>query len=107
MSWPTTLFSFNILLLISASYLSNRTLCYHEVAGMLALKKAKYATPLLLPLNIATVLFQFYIGQKHWKVAGLLPSRKCLQCDRINEDRDLHFLGEAFIQPEMRKKEGV
>ena len=75
--------------------------------GLLALKKATYATPLLLPLIIITILFQFYIGQKHWEVAGHLPSRKCLQRDRRNANRDLNFLEAAYIQPEMRDKEGM
>lgn len=101
MSWFEKNFS------LSTLFFSNWAHCRFIVMGLLALKKAAYATPLLLPLIIATVLFQFYIGQKHWKVAGLLPSRKCLQCDRQNEDRDLSFLGGAFIQPEMLKKEGM
>ena len=77
------------------------------VTGLLALKKATYATPLLVPLIIVTILFQMYIGQKHWDVAGRLPSRKCLQCDRRNEYTDLGFDGDAYIQPEMRDKEGA
>ena len=77
------------------------------VTGLLALKKATYATPLLVPLIIVTILFQMYIGQKHWDVAGRLPSRKCLQCDRKNEHKDLGFDGDAYIQPEMRDKEGA
>ena len=77
------------------------------VTGLLALKKATYATPLLVPLIIITILFQMYIGQKHWDVASRLPSRKCLQCDRRNEYKDLGFEGDAYIQPEMRDKEGA
>jgi hypothetical protein len=38
------------------------------VVGLMALKKAAVATPFMLPLIIATILFRDYINNQHYRV---------------------------------------
>jgi hypothetical protein len=76
------------------------------VTGLLALKKAKLATPLMFPLIIVTALFSVYIRQEHYRIATALSSRLCLKKDSRNEKNgfDLTFLREGYLQPELREK---
>jgi hypothetical protein len=76
-----------------------------SVVGLLALKKAAIASPMLIPLIVVTVLFNAYIRQQHFRVAEHLPSRECLQKDVQNgQDFDLSFTTNAYLQPELREK---
>jgi hypothetical protein len=52
--------------------------------GLLALKQAALAIPLLIPLLIINLLFNWYMGQKHRYVANFLPSADCMKIDRKN-----------------------
>jgi hypothetical protein len=76
------------------------------VVGMLALKKATIATPLMFPLIIATALFSFYIRQEHFHIAQYLPTRLSLRKDSRNSniDIDYAFVQEAYLQPELRER---
>jgi hypothetical protein len=102
------------------------------VVGLLSLKKATIAVPLMIPLLITTFLFSAYIRKQHFHVASTckswtfvvlwypiyrrlayhvslscaVPSRNCLRQDLKNgPDYDLSFLKDAYLQPEMRTKE--
>jgi hypothetical protein len=71
----------------------------------LALKKSAIASPMMFPLIIATVLFNAYIRQRHFRVAEFLPSRECIQRDLQNgNDFDMAFTTNAFLQPELCEK---
>ena len=72
------------------------------IFGLLALKKSIFATPLMLPLIIITVIFQYYIGQEHWHTAARLPSQNCLRCDLRNERKSLDDIASQYLQPELR-----
>ena len=76
------------------------------VVGMLALKKATIATPLMFPLIIATALFSFYIRQEHFRIAQYLPTHLSLRKDSRNSniDIDYSFVQEAYLQPELRER---
>lgn len=77
------------------------------IFGLLALKKSIYATPLMLPLIIITVIFQYYIGQEHWHTAARLPSQNCLRCDLRNERKRLDDIAGQYLQPELREERVV
>jgi len=75
------------------------------IVGLMALKKAVIATPLMIPLIVITVLFNAYIRQQHFRVAEFLPSRECLKEDlRKGRDFDLSFTKGAYLQDEMQDK---
>jgi len=76
------------------------------VAALLSLKKAAVIVPWIIPLIVATVIFSFYIRERHFVVTEHLPMRLCLQQDEKNKHLDFSFVEDAFLQPEMRKKEG-
>ena len=61
----------------------------------------------LPPLQIATVLFSYYIRQEHFRVAEFLPIRNCLQQDTRRTPSDLEFLKEAYLQPELSAERRV
>lgn len=78
------------------------------LVGLLALKKATVATPLMFPLIGFTFWFRFYIGQQHLKVTERLPSRDCLSADLKNKvygGQDFSFIKGGYIQPELKDKE--
>jgi len=76
------------------------------IAGLLGLKKATIATPLMIPLIIISFLFTAYIRQKHFRTAENLPSRDALKQDLKNgDDFDLSFVHDAYLQPELHDKE--
>lgn len=76
------------------------------LAGVLALKKAAVAAPMMAPLIIATILFYMYVNQQHFRVANYLPSRLSLRQDLMNHrELDFDFLRDAYLQPEMRHQE--
>jgi hypothetical protein len=59
----------------------------------------------MAPLIIATVLFNSYIRQEHFRVAMYLPSRECMRVDLKNgPDFDLSFTKDAYLQEELREK---
>lgn len=78
--------------------------------GFLALKRTALVIPLLVPLLIMNILFQWYISQKHNQVATFLPSHECIEVDRknnINGPMDYSFLVDQFKQPQLKAKEDV
>jgi hypothetical protein len=73
--------------------------------GLMALKKATIATPLMFPLIIITILFNGYVRQQHFRVTEFLPSRICLKTDLLNGPNfDLSFLKDAYLQDELQTK---
>jgi hypothetical protein len=77
------------------------------LAGLLILKKAKYATPALVPLMIITILFNFWLHKKHFLVTKHLPTRECLRLDKNNHKqgyRDFRFLQGKYLQPALHEK---
>lgn len=72
------------------------------LVGLLALKKCPIQSLMMLPLIIMTVLFNFYIGLKHFYVTDHLPTRLCLQLDRKNHHNgglDFSFVKQKYLQP--------
>ena len=77
------------------------------IVGLMALKKAAIATPLMIPLIVITILFNAYIRQEHFRVTEVLPSKECLKIDMENEKQgidDFEFVKDAYVQEEMRDK---
>ena len=78
------------------------------VVGMLALKKAPIQSLLMIPLIVITVLFNFYIGMKHFYVTKHLPTRLCLNLDRkhhANGGLDFSFVRNKYLQPALLERE--
>lgn len=78
--------------------------------GFLALKRTAIAIPLLVPLLLMNLLFQWYINQKHNQVATFLPSHECIEIDRKNNamgPMDYSFLIDEYKQPQLKAKEEV
>jgi hypothetical protein len=78
--------------------------------GFLALKKAAIAIPLLIPLLIINVLFNWYIGQKHRYVATYLPSTDCMEIDRKNcasGPQNFSLFIDEYKQPALKAKAEV
>ena len=75
------------------------------IVGLMALKKAVVAFPLMIPLIVITLLFNAYVHQQHFRAAEFLPSRECLKEDlRNGTDFDLSFTKGVYLQDEMRDK---
>jgi len=76
-----------------------------SVMGLLALKKAAAALPLMAPLIIITALFSLYIHQQHFRVATYLPASQCSYFD-VDQSSVLvtSLLKDAYLQPELCEK---
>jgi len=75
------------------------------IVGLMALKQAAVATPLMIPLIVITVLFNGYVRQQHFRVAEFLPTRESLKEDlRNGPGFDLSFTTGAYLQDEMQVK---
>lgn len=62
--------------------------------------------PMMIPLLIATVLFNAYIQQDHFRVAEYLPAHECNNADMQNGiNFDLSSMEDAYVQPECRLKQ--
>eukprot|EP00544_Gedaniella_sp_CCMP2646_P013557 CAMPEP_0202490390 /NCGR_PEP_ID=MMETSP1361-20130828/7807_1 /ASSEMBLY_ACC=CAM_ASM_000849 /TAXON_ID=210615 /ORGANISM="Staurosira complex sp., Strain CCMP2646" /LENGTH=954 /DNA_ID=CAMNT_0049120269 /DNA_START=50 /DNA_END=2914 /DNA_ORIENTATION=- len=75
--------------------------------GFLALKRTAIAIPLLVPLLVINILFQWYVNQKHDQVATFLPSRESMLIDRKNNAEgpmDFSFLKDEYKQPQLKAK---
>jgi len=80
------------------------------LVGFLALKNAPIATALMVPLLIITVLFNFYIRQRHFLVASRLPSRAALKRDLQNQKMgpmNMSFVKGKYTQPALQSTEEV
>jgi hypothetical protein len=78
------------------------------MVGLLALKKAAIASALMFPLLIITILFTYYINQKHFLMTEFLPTRECLVIDskrNCEGQMDFSFVRGKYVQPEFREKE--
>lgn len=78
--------------------------------GFLALKRTAIAIPLLVPLLIINILFQWYINQKHDQVAMFLPSHESTLVDRKNNAvglMDYSFLKDEYKQPQLKAKREI
>lgn len=78
------------------------------MVGLLALKKAAIASALMFPLLVITILFTYYIHQKHFHMTEFLPTRECVEIDMKNNCEglmDFSFVRGKYIQPELREKE--
>lgn len=78
--------------------------------GLLALKKATIAAPLMFPLIITTILFNFYVRQRHFLVSSRLPSRTALKKDLKNQEQgrmDMSFVTGKYLQPALQSVEEV
>jgi hypothetical protein len=78
------------------------------MVGLLALKQAAIASALMFPLLIITILFTYYINQKHFLMTEFLPTRECLASDLKNNCEglmDFSFVRRKYVQPELREKE--
>jgi hypothetical protein len=60
---------------------------------------------LFAALIIATMLFNAYIRQEHFRVPGVLPSDECMRYDTQNGDNfDLSFVKGEYLQKELREE---
>lgn len=78
--------------------------------GFLALKRTAIAIPLLVPLLVINILFQWYVNQKHDYVATFLPTHESMLVDRKNNasgPMDYAFLKDEYKQPQLKAKEEV
>ena len=77
------------------------------IVGLLALKKAAVASAMMFPLLVFTILFTFYINQKHFAMTEHLPARDCMKIDMKNGEgeMDFSFVRGQYIQPELRETE--
>ena len=78
------------------------------MVGLLALKQAAIASALMFPLFVITILFTYYIHQKHFLMTEFLPTRECLAIDLKNNCEglmDFSFVRGKYVQPELREKE--
>lgn len=77
------------------------------LTGLLALKKATIAVPMMFPLLVGTILFNMYIKQQHFTVPNRLSSRDCLKKDLKNqagEGMSFDFVRGAYVQPALQSK---
>ena len=75
------------------------------VLGLLALKKGSYASPLIIPLLILTILFKAYIGQRHFQAFECLPSHECFLRDASSDFYITESFEDLYVQPELLIKE--
>ena len=75
--------------------------------GVFTLKQAVIAAPMMFPLIIITILFNFYIRQRHFFVTGRLPTRNCLKQDlrNLEQEMDYDFVSGKYRQPALHTKE--
>ncbi|GAX10876.1 hypothetical protein FisN_31Hh085 [Fistulifera solaris] len=82
------------------------TVAQLTLVGLMGLKKAGIATPLMAPLIICTILFNAYLQQQHFRVAEYLPTKECLKVDIQNGDNFADSLVKgAYLQKELSDKE--
>ena len=80
------------------------------IIGYLGLKEAVTAVPFMAPLIIITVLFNFYIRQRHFLVSKHLPSRDALKKDLQNQENgplDMSFVSRKYVQEAMQSKAAI
>jgi hypothetical protein len=78
------------------------------IFGYLSLKKATIAVPLMIPLIVITLLFNFYIRQRHFLVSQRLPSRTALKKDLQNLEKgplDMSFVRRKYLQKALQSKD--
>jgi hypothetical protein len=75
------------------------------LVGLLALKKAAYATPCMVPLIIMTVCFIMHLRVKHFRVANSLPTVDCMKLDRANGRLHFEFVQGKYLQPSLRARD--
>ena len=75
------------------------------IIGLLGLKKAGIAVPLMVPLIVLTFLFNGYIRQEHFRVAEFLPTNECLATDKARTDGvDMSKFQSSYLQDELRER---
>ena len=80
------------------------------IFGFLGLKKAALAVSFMVPLIVITILFNFYVRQKHFLVSLHLPSRTALKKDLQNQKDgplDMSFVRGAYVQEALKSKEPI
>jgi hypothetical protein len=73
------------------------------LVGFLILKSSLYATTLLVPLLIISVLFIFYLNTYELHASAHLPSSDCTEIDRRNRLKDHSFCNGKYVQPCIRE----
>ena len=72
---------------------------------VLFLKEAFIAGVLLVPLPIATILFDQYFKRRHYAITANLPLGDCAVVDRKNEGTLINeWLKDAYLQPALKKR---
>lgn len=75
--------------------------------GVLMLKQSIAAVVLLIPLVLATVMFQKYVGQQHYLVAMQLPMVSAIERDEIMNPEEIgtiSFARDEYMQPSRRER---
>jgi Calcium-dependent channel, 7TM region, putative phosphate len=73
------------------------------IVGFLALKKSTIAVPLMLPLIGMTVVFNFFVRQRHFRISENLPACECLSKDSENIENIVSFdeFKDQYLQPSL------
>jgi len=72
---------------------------------VLFLKEAFIAGVLLVPLPIATILFDQYFKRRHYAITANLPLGDCAVVDRKSEGTLINeWLKDAYLQPALKKR---
>lgn len=69
---------------------------------VMVLAQTRVEFALMIPLIVATLLFNVYIRQKHFYVTHFLSSKSCVELDNQNEYHRKHdndFLSNKYVQP--------
>lgn len=70
-----------------------------SLIGIFSLKESLLGTLSLIPLLLSTLVFSFYLNQRHFLVSMFLPSFLCTKCDMEYEgDTDYAFLQDKYVQ---------
>ena len=72
----------------------------------MTLSKATAQAYAIIPLLLSSILFMFYLRQRHFKVANYLSLETCDKIDNLNKfnqrsAEDVDFLNNKFKQPEL------
>jgi len=86
---------------ITCAILAEIILC-----AVLVLKSSYAAAVLMIPLIVATIIFDRYFKRRHYSITSFLPLGDCAAVDRnnMNEGMTNEWLKDAYLQPALKKR---
>mmetsp|Transcript_134 Transcript_134/g.216 ORF Transcript_134/g.216 Transcript_134/m.216 type:complete len:335 (+) Transcript_134:693-1697(+) len=86
---------------ITCAILAEIVLC-----SVLFLKLSYAAAVLMIPLIVATIIFDRYFKRRHYSITSFLPLGDCAAVDRhnMNEGMANEWLKDAYLQPALKKR---